>query len=287
MKKLYIVISIACLLGVSSCKVTRKITSRNLAPMPAEKLLTKVENEAPVYNTYEAKKVTVSYTEDGKKNSFSGNIILNRDKMLALTARKMNIPLGRAYASPDSFILINYIDKNYIRDDIGIINSLFGFDIDYAMLQALITADIRKLIDTNKFDNNLLSTIDEKQYRIDSQYKRKNESKNSEAKNKNPLQQVFDKLNETELINYSAWIDPNLYIINKVKINNSDNNQIITLLYNDYQMIEKSMFPQRITCIIDGPKSKIEVEMKLSRSQINGVNNISVSVPKTYTRSEF
>lgn len=286
MKKRYIVISIACVLGVSSCKLTRKITSKDLAPMPVEKLLTKVENEAPVYETYEAKKISVSYTEDGKRNTFSGNIIINFDKMLVLTARKMNIPLGRAYASPDSFILINYIDKNYIRDEIGIINSLFGFDIDYAMLQALITADIKKLIDTDKLDKKLLSTIDEKQYRIDGQYKRENKA-SSKSKNKNPLQHVFDTLNETDYFNYSAWIDPSLYIINKVQIDNSNNNQTITLFYNDYQEIEKSLFPQKITCIIDGPKSEIEVEMKLSRPQVNSVDNISVSVPKTYTRSEF
>jgi hypothetical protein len=82
----------------------------------------------------------------------------------------MSVPLGKAYLTQDSLYFVNYFDRSYVADDIANIQDLIGLNLDYNLLQALLTADISKILEEESIDKDLISTIDSQMYRIDSQF---------------------------------------------------------------------------------------------------------------------
>ncbi|HOO83737.1 MAG TPA: DUF4292 domain-containing protein, partial [Prolixibacteraceae bacterium] len=170
---LQIVLATLFLATVASCNVSRKAAYYEAKPMATSRIVRKVVKQAPEYKNYESKRMAISYFDGDKKGTLTGQLKIDYDKALIVTLRKMNLPVARAYISTDSITVVNFIEKNYIQEQLSIIDELFGVDIGYEMLQALLTADVSKLVDSNLFDKDIVSEIDSNQYRIDSQFNRK------------------------------------------------------------------------------------------------------------------
>jgi hypothetical protein len=267
----------------SSCRTTRNVAFEELKPMSTNRIVRKLEREAPNYNNYESKRVSITYNDNGEKNNFTGQFIINRDKSILITARKLNIPLGRGYITPDSVIFINYFDKNYIRDHIEELHNFIGFGVDYEILQALLTADVSKLIDTNYFDKNLLSDIDENMYRVNSQLNRKVNKAVNEG-NERRLYRYMQRMDDTEFIQYSAWIDPRFFVIRKLILNNLKQNKTLTIEYNDYELVGRSLFPQHISLQFGNSKQNMAIDMKLSRPTVNKSKDFNIIIPEKYNQ---
>ena len=170
---LTIVLASLFLATITSCNVSRKAAYYEVKPMATGRIVRKVVKQAPEYKNYESKRMAISYFDGDKKGSLTGQLKIDYDKALIVTLRKMNLPVARALITTDSITVVNFIEKNYIQDQLTILNELFGVNIGYEMLQALLTADVSKLVDSNLFDKDIVSDIDSDQYRIDSQFNKK------------------------------------------------------------------------------------------------------------------
>ncbi len=264
-----------------SCSTTRKMASYEVKPMAVNKIVRKVTREAPRYKTYEIKRSAFSYKNGDNKTSFTGQIKINRDECAIVTIRKMNLPLARGYVSHDSVKLVNYFDKDYVNDEIGVLKYLIGFDIQYDILQALLTADAELILSHAGLDRDKVATIDSSLYRIDSQFSRKVDRVIEKGKERKLLK-MMEEMDDSEFVNYSAWVDPQLFVIRKMFITDIKKNQTITISYGDYKKINRSYFPQRIELAVTTKYEHITLSMKMMRLAVNKEKNFSFNIPDKY-----
>jgi len=151
------------------------------------------------------------------------------------------------------------------------------------MLQALLTADISKLTENEIFDKDLVSAIDSNMYRIDSQFSSK-VNKAITTGNQKRLNRYMQRLDESEFTSYTVWIDPQLFVIKKIKFSDIKNDEHITIQYDEYKMVGRSLFPQSIAVDYLTAIKSMALEIKVSRPTVNKEKDFSFDVPEKYDK---
>lgn len=271
------------LAGITSCSTSRKMTAFEVKPMSTNRILRKVENEAPNYKNYESSRISINFNDNNSKNSFSGQFKIDYDQCIILTLRKLNLSVGRALITPDSITLVNYFERYFISEHMSSLREIIGIDVNFNMLQALLTADISKLTGKEIFDKDLVSAIDSNLYRIDSQFSSK-VNKAITSGNQRRLNRYMQRLDDSEFINYTVWIDPQFFVIKKIIFNDIKNNEQITIQYDDYKKVGRSLFPQSIAVGYLTAIQNMALEIKVSRPTVNKEKDFSFYVPEKYEK---
>jgi hypothetical protein len=282
--KFFLVSSIlAVTIFASSCKTARQLPVFEIKPMIASKILKKIEREAPDYNNYESKKVSIDFDIKNVKNSLSGQFKTKRNKCIILTIRKMTIPLGKALITPDSIVFVNYFDKSYLAGDFSDIKKLVGIDLDFNLIQALLTADVSKMLQDESIDQEVISVIDSQMYRIDSRFNPRIDRALTTG-NEKRLNRYMKRMNDSEFIDYSIWVDPQYFVIRKVTLNDIKYKKNITICYNQYELVGRSLLPQEVSFDLFSPSEKFSILLKLSKSSVNTDNDFSFSIPEKFEK---
>jgi hypothetical protein len=274
---------LALIIFISSCSTTRHLPVFEIKPMTAQKILKKVDQKTPLYNNYQSKKISIDYDINNENNSLSGQIKTKRNKCIIITFRKMSLPLGRGYITPDSVIFINYFDKNYMAGDYGDLKKLLGIDVDYNLIQAFLTADISKILQEENFDKEVISDIDSQMYRINSQFDPRIDRAISTG-NEKRLSRYMRRMNDSEFFDYSIWIDPQYFVVRKIFLNDIKYKKNISILYDQYELVGRSLFPQQVSLEFYSPSQKFSILLKLSKSSVNTDNDFSFSVPEKFEK---
>lgn len=273
--------AIVILLITASCSTSRKIAVENLKPISASKLIKKVEREKPDYQNFEAKKISVAFQSDDMSNSVTGQLKIKKDKKILLSVKKLTLPIGKAMLTPDSLYFINYLDRSFASDNAAKIQKLIGVDLSYNLLQALFTADISSMIDDKDFGKNSEVTIDSKMYRIDNKIEIKKADETTKEKN---FEKYLEGAYDADTMNYSLWIDPQTYVVKKISLSKPTNKENITILFNEFELVGKSLFPQNIKMEYFSPSQTLKAEMNLSKLTTKSDNEFNFSIPDKYER---
>lgn len=283
-KYIKLVVSIVISLWIfSSCSSTRKFSVAEIKPISTSKIIRKVSKEIPNYKSYEAKKVTITYEDEESKNTFSGQFKIKRDDRILLTLKKLSMPLGRGLVTTDSLFLINYFEKYFIEEQIETMQQIFGVDLDYTLFQALLTADVSSLLKDEAFDKELTSVIDENMYRIDSQLNSRIDRAISKGNNKK-LDKYMTKMDDSEFLKYTVWVDPEFFVIRKLAFNDLKHNEELVINFDQYEVVGRNLFPQQISLKMFSPTKKMNLDMKLSRPSINKVSGFNFNIPDKYEK---
>jgi hypothetical protein len=106
-----------------------------------------------------AVKMDVDVITKSTKESFSGNLRLQKDSAIWVSIRKFGFEGVRVLITPDSVKMINRLEKKYFIGEFESLNSLFDIHVNFLLLQALMTGnDINDDID--KSCVHLTDTID-------------------------------------------------------------------------------------------------------------------------------
>ncbi|HKM94793.1 MAG TPA: DUF4292 domain-containing protein [Prolixibacteraceae bacterium] len=281
-----LLIATLAIMGATSCSTSRRAASYEAKPMSTNKIIRKIERGAPSFKSYESNRISISYTDKEGRSNFSGQFKIDHDNRIIFTLRKLSIPVGRALITPDSVVFVNYFDKNYIRDNISSLQQAFGIDIDYYMLQALLTGDIGLLFNNPMFDKELESLIDDNQYRIDSKLNARIDKAISKG-NERKLNRYMKRMNDSEFTSYSAWIDPRQFVIRKLTFNDIKNELQLAVHYDNYKLIDKSLFPQNIEIVYVTPIQNMKLEIKLSKAAVNKEKDFSFNIPEKFDHFHF
>lgn len=280
-KFLYWFSIVILLWSFSSCSTSKKMVTHEIKPMTTSKIIRKMASETPKYKNYESKRISINYSDLENKNTFSGQFKIDRDKCIILTLKKLNMPLGRAYLSPDTLAFVNYYEKYFVKDDMQSMQQLIGVDMDYSLLQAFLTADVSTLLNNKDFDKDLVSYIDENMYRIDSKFSPKIDRALSSGNDKR-LDRYMRKMDDSEFIDYTVWIDPEFFVIRKLTFNDIKYKESLTITYDQYELVGRSLFPQQIALKMVTPKQQIDLDVKLSRPSVNKSQDFNFSIPEKY-----
>jgi hypothetical protein len=274
---------LALTIFISSCRTTRQLPVLEIKPMTAFKIYKKIDRESPVYNNYESKKISINFDIKNEKNSLSGQFKTKRNKCIILTIRKLSVPIGRGLITPDSVVFVNFFDKSYLADNFSEIKNKLGIDLDFNLIQAILTADISKLLQSENFDKDDISVIDSQMYRIDSRFDPKIDRALSTG-NEKLLNRYMKKMSSSDFINYSIWVDPQSFFIRKISLIDVESEEKITIRYDHYELVGRSVFPQEVSFDFFSPKNKFFILLKLSKSSVNTDNDFSFSIPEKFEK---
>jgi hypothetical protein len=243
----------------------------------------KVEHESPFYNNYESKKVSIDFQINDERNSLSGQFKLKKNKCIILSIRKLSLPLGKGLLSPDSIVFVNYFDKSFLTGTFADIKKLLGIDLDYTLMQALLTADITQLLENEDFDKELFSVIDSQMYRIDSRIDPKIDRALTSG-NEKRLNRYMKRMDDSEFIDFSFWVDPQYFVIRKISLTDIKHKENIDIRYNQYELVGRSLFPQEVIFDFYSPTQKVSFVIRLSKSSVNTDNDFSFSIPEKFEK---
>jgi hypothetical protein len=274
---------IGLVLFLASCGTTKRIGTAEIKPMSASRIMRKVVSESPKYDTYSSKRLSVEFDINGTRNSATGQIQIEHDKQLLISLRKLGFPIGKALATTDSAFVVNFIQRNFMSGDLASLESYLGFDVNFGLLQAIFTADIRSLAQTEMLDKDVTSTIDSGLYRIDSRFNKKI-AKALEKGNDRALERYKRNMADDEFMEFSLWVDPDQFVVRKVQFRNIKSKEEATLVYDQYEQISRRLFPEKITFQYLSNSKKIEVKIGVGKPSLNKKEDFSFSIPEKYNR---
>jgi hypothetical protein len=270
-------VSLFSLLLASSCRTTKNVSLYEIKPMTVSKILKKIEKETPSYRSYESKKVAIDFENNNLKTTISAQFSIQKNNGILLSAKKLTLPIAKVLVTPDSMKMINYLQKNYLIDDVASLKKIFNIDVDYELLQAVLTADVSNFLDNKNLEKEHSAKIDAQMYKIDSELA----STSANELSYNPKK----KNNSTpEFTNYSVWVDPQLFVIRKVVMIDRKKNETLTLNYDQFERIGRNLFPQQIMFEYNTPSKDLKLDLKLSKPTVNNVKDFNFVIPDKFEK---
>jgi len=268
---------------LSGCKQTEKIAAPKKIKRYSVGKVIKMTNENSLkFETLSVKKVTLSFSNDGKTTSIRGSYKIRRDSIIQMYAQKLSIPVGKLEVNTDSFKMVNFLDQEVLLGKDNYLSKLLGMDIDFGVLQALLSNKMFSFRqDTRDKDfKEFFCEIEDDMYKISSIRDRKLRKLN---KNEEKLGRYRNRSDEGHVIKQDIFIDPDSFVVKKMIFNDLDTNKGVILEFSDYEKVLDQWFPASIKMKVTGEK-KIEMAIELSKITLNDETNFGFSVSPKYKK---
>jgi hypothetical protein len=262
-------------LALFSCKpVENKVKVKvKINHRPTKFLIAKLIEKEFQFNSLSGK-AAVTY-DNGKESSFKTHLRIKKDSAIWISITPvLGIEMARVLITKDTVKLMNRVDKTYFIGDFDYLNKIFSADLDYQMLEALLTGN------SMSFERNekIRSSIDRKKnsYFISTEKKRRvrKEIKKDKSKIKEQTQ--------------SLWLNPISYKIEELLLSSPQSRQSLLAKFSDYKEIgngEKQMLPQSLFFeLIAKTPSSINVEY--SKLNTSKVLSFPFKIPSKYEQIE-
>ncbi len=282
------VFGIVCLvlLGLSSCRTARVVTtSQVVRPMSTGKLIRNIENNAFEYKHLAIKKISCQFDNGKTKTSFKASILAEKNKRITIMLTKLNIPVGRLWLTPDSVKFINYLEKTYVIDDYGYLSSELGIDVNFKIVDAIISNNAFLLPDeTNDKDTKGYETsIDSGMYVLETLKKLKsNQSDRKQSTRK--LKRKPKKILTDAPVRQALYVDAETYKLRKILVDDSVNSRSMKIEFNEYTPVEKQIYPEDIFVHFLSSDNDMQLRIKLAGFSLDDETEIRFKVPEKYTR---
>lgn len=109
----------------------------------ASPLLEPLFNNGIMFNTFKGK-AKMNYSGGGMSQEFTANIRMARDSIIwiHITAGMGLVNVARILITPDSFSLVNYLDKTGMKLHISEANQMLPAEVDFKTLQSFIIGEV-------------------------------------------------------------------------------------------------------------------------------------------------
>jgi hypothetical protein len=194
----------------------------------------------------------IKVDSEQEKATFAASIRMQKDSLIWIKLRKMNIEGARVKITPETIEILDRQNGEYIKRPFSFLKNEYGLDVSFSQLQDLI---IGNPILWEK--ESLISVI---------------------RKQQNVLQTPNAQKNVLKI-----FMHPNSFLINSVQ--GSMNKNALSIHYSDYEILEQEQVPTRKTLEIDAEETGLmELEMSFSKMSLNEVQKVGFRVPDNYER---
>jgi hypothetical protein len=251
-----------------SCINQRKTLKKPLKEQGADYLFEQLKKNELKYNLFSAK-LSVTVNENKNSNTFYGNIRLKRDTVIWLSVTPaVGIEMLRVLITPDSLKIINRLKQTYLAEKFDYINSVFDTDLDFDVFQAFIIGNDLSYYENNKFK----ASIDNKKYLLSTVGRRKIKK--------------FVKQNENlKVMLQKIWINPESFKIEKISINEINENRKIEAKYSLFNQLNDQKFAHHVEYEMVADK-KMYIMIDYSKVLIDNPFEIPFNIPDKYEKME-
>ena len=237
-----------------SCKVHEKENIKIKVKYRSSRfLVSKLKENEFKFNTFYTK-AAVSFNDGEKKTSFKTHLRIKKDSAIWMSITPLlGIEMARVLITQDTVKFLNRSSKEYFIGNFDYLNKLFGADIDYQMLEALLIGNSLDFEENNKVH----SRVDRKKnlYFLSTEKKRKVKKELEKNKDKIKKQaQVF-------------WLDPVNFKIKELLLSSPETNRSLVGSYSDYKEVETQLIPHNLYLTLES-KTTSNIELKYNKVSI-------------------
>jgi hypothetical protein len=131
---------IAMITGIYGCRTPRTVPE--VRPLThADKILLEVHANHSDFQ-YLSTRFSGTVVFENKTHSIAGSMRMKKDSAIYISiAPILGIEIARAIITPDSVKLVNRLESTYYMGDLRILSNMFNADVDFFMLQALLSGN--------------------------------------------------------------------------------------------------------------------------------------------------
>jgi hypothetical protein len=255
-----LLIALAMTAGIYGCRTPRTVPE--VAPMTnATKVLHEVHANHADFQWFSTRfSGTVLF--ENKTHNIAGSMRMKKDSAIYISiAPILGIEIARAIITPDSVRLVNRLESTYYMGDLRILGEMFNADVDFYMLQALLSGNDFPHFRTDQF---MLSN-DERLISLQANSRTRKNGRGS------PIKQVIS-------------IDPSNMRIRTNTLEQTANRQALRADYRKYDRIDGRLMPTDLLLMFaDEDNNMSRLEMIFSRTTLDVPQNMQFSVPARYT----
>ena len=234
-----------------SCKVQEKNNVKlKIKTRSPNFLVKKLKSNEFQFETISAKAAVSVIDSADKKKSFKTHIRIRKDSVIWMSITSFSIEAARVTITKDSVKFINRLNKEYFIGDFSYINRVFGTDLDYQMMEALLIG------------NSLDFDVNE---RINSRVDRKKElyylGTVKKRKVKKELKKEKVKIKGEGLV---LWLDPISFKVRELLLTSPGNHRSLAGAYSDYKEVEEQLIPFELRFLLKATRSNT-LEIKYSK----------------------
>jgi len=263
----YLSLGICLILFVVSCKVAFVGGNKKENLRPAKLYRKLVENKFEYENL--SLKFSAELKVGEESEEFSGIIRMQKDTAIWISLRSYNIEGARLLITKDSVKFLNRMEKTFYVGDFEFIKNRFQMDMDYNMLQSIITNTFffyPMPDDTIKAITNLKPCNDSNLYCMSSISERKYikyfvDEKNQGRWERRLEKEIEDTIGDLDLLNAPnefvfqfVKVVPDLFRIHDMFLENYIQQQSLYIEYEKQYLVDGQYFPHNILIELTTPQ---------------------------------
>ena len=240
---------------MASCKSTKVVSGGTVDEKLSAKSVIKAhyQNEAG-FKTLSGR-VKINYSDGESSQNVSVSLRMEKDKAIWMSA-----PLGivKAYITPERVSFYNKLDNEYFDGDFSYLSQLLGTEVDFSILQNLLTG--QAIVD-----------LRQEKYGIDI---------SSETYRLTP--KVAGTLYKTLF-----RIEPKNYKMALQQLSHPSEKKTLEVFYENYQNLENEILPNEIKIRAISQESENNIALEFRNIELNETINFPYSIPKGFKEIEL
>ncbi len=255
---LFVLLASGLVLGCKSKK--RAARPLVLESLSFEELIEKVHENHADFQTFSAR-ISAQASFAKSEYTFNGALRIVKDSAIFISATVSLLgEVARAVITPDSLKFINRMESTYFVGDITFLNRLLGANVDYHMLQALLTGN-----DITHFSYNNPQVSTDKHNHVATIIERL------------PIANPFD-----DPLQNRIWVSDKTHRITQNMFLNLSTNRMVRATYKNHSLFNGQLLPVEMDLFFSEPANNIFVSLQLTRVVLNSPVQIAFSVPMRY-----
>ena len=237
----------------TSCKTTKNATntSKAIKEMSAKKVAKKHVLANFDKNSVETK-MKVNFNNGKTKQSLAVIMRMQKDQVIWLKGNKF-ITVFKAKITPTKVSYYSPFAKNYFEGDFSMITKLLGVEISFEQLQNLF---LGQALQNLKEEKQTLSVQDNSY--------------------------ILSPEKQKELFNIFFAINPSNFKLDKQSIVNTEKNQLLTIEYPSYNLVNNVLFPSEINIKAKQANKFTNIDLMVKSVEFDTNLDTSFSIPKGY-----
>ncbi|MDO5664748.1 MAG: DUF4292 domain-containing protein [Bacteroidia bacterium] len=254
------------ILSLHSCKAKKQI----VAAAPIEEkvdadLFSDILNSQFSFKTFSSR-LNLNLLSGTKSLSSKASLKIVKDKAIQLSIQPLfGVEMLRLYADPDSLLLLDRMNKRYVKESIEDIKKMYPVGFDYKTLQSLLTNQMFVSGQTNV---------------IYADYEKFSTGRVSD------MHYLLKSVDKKSGIKYSFTIDGNDRIALTHMVKPKDNYSM-NWKYNDFVVKTQKPFPHKMDITLASTNRKVNVELEFSSITLDEDFELQASIPESYTRARI
>ena len=250
--------------GLNSCKSKRQI----VAAAPVEEkvdvdLFTDILNNQLNFKTFSSR-LNLNLSSGTKSLSSKASLRIVKDKAIQLSVQPLfGVEMLRLYADPDSLVLLDRMNKRYVKESIEDVKKVYPVGFDFKTLQSLLTNQV---------------FVSGQSDVIYSDYEKFSTGQVSD------MYYLLKSVDKKSGIEYGFTIDGNDRIA-LTHLLEPKENYSLNWKYDDFVKETYKTFPHKMDVVLASAKRKVNVGLEFSGIALDEDFDLQISVPGSYTRA--